>query len=334
MDWSSLSFLDWLIFIGIAILMLLPWIVAAVKIKQRVKVGKIDTEGIAMPILIFLVPATMLFWGVIPVPLTLIYICIAGFVLFGVIFNHLPGAGKLTEIWQLDLDHRNVYRKQYYTYESGGYTCIVDINIEEEREESIIDLFKRLWGKVHLLIPVKENYSFRINKKHDLFICEDIITWNKYPIWYQGEERELKITFFIPVATGELNPMEFVTKFVTWKESRQRIAALLKQVNELEMDVHFLAKEESREQLQAFNEVYFRKKERDIDARLAGYDKVNLKVPYESRAEWDIDAIFKRTPKPGKGKTREEITEEELSTIEISDLKKIAKEAVQQNESK
>ncbi|MHA1425848.1 MAG: hypothetical protein ACTSQI_07655 [Candidatus Helarchaeota archaeon] len=258
--------LDQIFFFTCWVLVLVfPFVIVALWVKKRVKVGKIDTYQFSVYYFILLI---FLYWG-------LIYLwgdentnrffvqtlgAWVGVIVFCVIFNRVSEPVRKTWVLELEIETFNVNIKSCHTYtDNRGRTCI--IIYDEEGEEPLSEFFKRLFGKRVYLDKTEASFQFTESHVNEALICTSaswqicielpdgrLIDYEEYEPYMDqltkmfGKLKKRSVFRVIPVPTLKYNQMTFLMHFRNYMAINKDLAKMFHENMKLRKNIWIVAR--------------------------------------------------------------------------------------------
>lgn len=310
---TNLSAEEYLWMLLWALLSFLPFIMFALGVKKRIKVGKIDIHVITTWLLIFLACLfALLNWQIgtqetIRTLLSLSGIFI-GFLLMIVIFNRTSEGIRKAFLIEIQIEKFNLNINYCYIYEYSGHQAVIDLN--NEGHESFWKMLKRLFGKRVFLECKGAQFEFR---EHFVNLCYLCLVWKRTTktLAVNGKEVECEVIVVTPIPTTRFSQLEFLVNFTSFSELQDRLMESETKRMEMEADMFTMALDLQKSWAEIFDKAQFGGNRLSIRAILKKYQKAK---------EAEIKDQTKKSQKPAEEEEEENEGEAEASYEEDEGL--------------
>ena len=239
--WNSLSPQDKFFLLIWFLISTMPFLAAAIKLKKRVKVARIDMYAFVMfyAVGIFALYYVISIWWDPSVVFADLAGVLIGIVLMFVVFNKISEGVKKAYILQLTIEDVNCDVNMCYIYEYAGYRCI--IQLDSEGHESFGALWNRLIHNSRLyLIEEGAHFEFTEHKVNVCIFCT-AWEWADAPLPINGKAQMCHTLTVVPIPATEYSLVEFLAKFKSFKKYVKKIADQNKENIELRANIYLIA---------------------------------------------------------------------------------------------
>lgn len=239
--WNSLSPQDKLFLLVWFLISTMPFLAAAIKLKKRVKVARIDMHAF---VLYYSLTLITLFWliniwwdpSAVFADLAGVFI---GIVLMFIVFNKISEGVKKAFILQLTIEDINIDVNLCYIYEYAGYRCI--IQLDNWGHEAFSALWDRLiHNKRTFLLSEGAHFEFKEHKVNVALFCTSW-DWADIDLPINGKAQTCHTLTIVPIPATEYSLIDFLAKFKSFKKYVRKIADQNKENIELRANIYLLA---------------------------------------------------------------------------------------------
>jgi len=239
--WNSLSPQDKLFLLVWFLISTMPFLAAAIKLKKRVKVARIDMHAFVLYYsfaLIALFYLINIWWDPSAVFADLAGVFV-GIVLMFIVFNKISEGVKKAYLIQLIIEEIDVTVNLCYIYEYAGYRCIIQLDSEGH------EAFGALWNRlVHnertYLLEEGAHFEFTEHKVNVCLFCTSW-DWAYGPLDIYGKKQICHTLTVAPIPATEYSLIDFLAKFKSFKKYVRKIADQNKENIELRANIYLLA---------------------------------------------------------------------------------------------
>lgn len=286
----------------------MPFLAAAIKLKKRVKVARIDIHAF----ILYYIMVILLIYFIINIwydPTPIFAYCsgfLIGILLMFIVFNKISEGVKRAYIIQLTIEEVNGDVNLCYIYEYQGYRCI--IRLDAEGHESFKELWDRLiHNKRIFLITEGAHFEFTEHKVNSLIFCTEWDWNNEVQLNLDGETKQVRALTVVPIPATEYSLIDFLAKFRSFKKYVKKIADLNIENIELRANVYLLAGKVYKEWVAHTEGSIWGPRVKTTDDLIEEFNKEFEKLPQSS----NILSESKKESKKGEEKPAKEEEEEQ-----------------------
>ena len=219
----------------------MPFLTAAIKLKKRVKVARIDMYAFILYFIIILVVSYFVVNIWLDATLIFAYVSglLIGIILMFIVFNKISEGVRRAYIIQLSIEEIDCEVNLCYIYEYAGERAI--IRLDAEGHEDFGAMWARLIHNTHILLKtVGAHFEFTEHKVNIAIFCTEW-DWANEDMDIGGKMRNMRILYVVPIPATEYSLIDFLAKFRSFKKYVKKIADLNKENIELRANIYLLA---------------------------------------------------------------------------------------------